>query len=180
MFFFQVTGTPQGWARHQSLIEWLQAVIVPFVAGAMFLLLLDRYPAHQHGLFRDTITAENGTDTFIPGRCTSLLQPLDLTVNRSFKCHLRTIWKVWKIGHTDDQGQCERISRREVVRMISLAWERVTEQTIRNGWRASGLLPEDGEEVGEGVEIVNDELEEFVEGIEFEEEDDDDDVVDDV
>ncbi|XP_064651589.1 uncharacterized protein LOC135502569 [Lineus longissimus] len=175
----RVTGSPQGWARHQSLIEWLQALVVPFVAGATFLLLLDRYPAHRNQQFRDAITAENGTDTFIPGRCTSLLQPLDLTVKRSFKCHLRTIWKVWKIGHTDDQGHCERITRRDVVRMTSLGWERVTQQTIMNGWRASGLVPEDDDEVGEGVEMVNDELEQFVEGIEFSEGEEDDDVFDD-
>ncbi|XP_064651584.1 uncharacterized protein LOC135502565 [Lineus longissimus] len=47
----RVTGSPQGWARHQSLIEWLQALIVPFVAGATFLLLLDRYPAHRNQHF---------------------------------------------------------------------------------------------------------------------------------
>ena len=51
--------------------------------------------------------------------------------------------------------------------MISLAWERVTQQTILNGWRASGLLLGDDEEVWEGVEIVNDELEQLVEGLEF-------------
>ena len=85
-------------------MEELQKVdadlIIPYVAGTKFLLLLDRYPAYRNREFRDAIAADNGTDTFIPGRCTSL--PLDLTVNRSFKCNLRTIWKVWKIAHTDD------------------------------------------------------------------------------
>ena len=168
--FFQVTGSPQGWARHQSLIEWLQALVVPFVAGATFLLVLDRYPAHRNQAFRDAIQAENGTDTFIPGRCTSLLQPLDLTVNRSFKCHLRTIWKAWKIGNTDEQGHCDPITRSQVVTMISIAWERVNARTIQNGWRASGLLPDDdglGEDVVVGLG-VNDEVEEQAEGIEFE------------
>jgi hypothetical protein len=27
-FFYQVTGSPQGWLHHQSLIEWLEALVV--------------------------------------------------------------------------------------------------------------------------------------------------------
>ena len=67
----------------------------------------------------------------------------------------------------------------QVVRMISLAWERVRKETIVNGWRASGLgraagvAAEGG--VGNAVPAAPpaDELEEEVEGIEFVDEEDD-------
>ena len=164
----RVTATPNGWARFQSLLEWLQAVVVPLVAGAHFLLVLDRYPAHRHAAFREEIGRQNGVETFIPGRCTSLLQPLDLTVMRSFKSHLRAVWKAWKIGHTDEAGNCDPISRQHVVRMISLAWERVNERTITNGWRISGLIPGDDDQGGAGRAFEGNELEEEVDGLHFE------------
>lgn len=132
---------------------------------------MDRYPAHRHRQVLDAVQEGNGVHSFIPGRCTSILQPLDLTVNRSFKCHLRTIWKAWKVGHTDEHGHCEQISRAEVVRMVSLAWERVNERTILNGWRASGLLRDRHEDGHGGGAVIGlrDEMEEVVDGIDFEE-----------
>ncbi len=152
--FVQVTATQTGWARTETIINWLEEVLVPFVAGQPFMLILDQYPPHRSREVRDLIERVGGHLDFIPGKCTSLLQPLDISIMKAFKCRLRAIWKAWKVGNTDDDGQCPPITLHEVIRMISLAWERIDPNAVRVAFRASRLpLPVEGDD--DEVDIEN-------------------------
>ena len=135
--------------RTETLLDWFQEVLLPFVAQEPFLLIVDQYPPHRNAEFRRHVEDAGGHLDFIPGKCTSLLQPLDISIMKAFKCQLRNIWKAWKIGHTEDDGNCPEIGLGEVVRMISLAWERIIPEAVQNAFRASRLpvVDDDGGEV---------------------------------
>ena len=52
-------------------------------------------------------------------------------------CALR---RVWKIGHTEDNGDCPRIELGEVARMVSVALDAITPEAIMCAFEASGIV----------------------------------------
>ena len=50
----------------------------------------------------------------IPGRCTGLCQPLDVGINKLFKCRVRQRWEEWMITGIKRTGTVESPSHAEV------------------------------------------------------------------
>ncbi|XP_064653003.1 tigger transposable element-derived protein 2-like [Lineus longissimus] len=131
----RVTGSQTGWASWQTLIAWVNDCLIPFVGDNFpFLLIWDMFPAHRHQQVRDHVEDTPGFIGLIPGRCTSLVQPLDLTIIRSFKCTMRRLWKEWKIENNDIHGRSPQITRDAVIQMVSTAWERIAPEAINTAW----------------------------------------------
>ena len=86
------------------------------------LLILDRYRAHLSEEFCYPIVTAGILLENIPARCTSLVQPLDLTIMRGFKTLLRKYWKQWKTEVTENDGTSPRIQLQNVLGLISRAW----------------------------------------------------------
>ena len=71
--------------------EWLNEVFSKR-HGAMFsqpaLLLVDQARSHK----AEVKNMKNVTTVFIPGGCTPILQPLDVSINKPFKVHVKECW----------------------------------------------------------------------------------------
>ncbi len=50
----------------------------------------------------------------IPGGCTGLCQPLDVGINKLFKCRVQQRWEEWMISGIERTGTMESPSRAEV------------------------------------------------------------------
>lgn len=167
----RVTGSRTGWANWQTLLTWVRECLFPFVENAFpFLLIWDRFPAHRNRQVCDVVEDAPGFIELIPGRCTSLVQPLDLTIIRSFKSSMRNLWKAWKIGANDEDGRSERITRRTLLRIVGHAWERISPEAINIAWRTSGLLPNQEPLMADNQEVIENDDDD--EGILFLDEDD--------
>ena len=59
------------------------------------LLLWDVFRAHRTEPVLEKLKTENIEVVFIPANCTSELQPLDLSVNKPLKYHLKTKFTQW-------------------------------------------------------------------------------------
>jgi hypothetical protein len=75
----------------------------------------------------------------IPGGCTKYLQPLDLTVNRSYKCRLKDGYARMMKDYTGviDKSKKEsasKINMKELTKNIIQASEAVTCKCVMNGW----------------------------------------------
>ena len=71
-----------------------------------------------------------------------MLQPLDISVNRSFKAKIREQWEKWMVEgiHTyTATGKMRRASYSEVCEWIVKAWEAILVTTITNGFRKAGI-----------------------------------------
>jgi hypothetical protein len=66
---------------------------------------------------------------FFPGGLTKKIQPLNLSVNKSFKSKLRSTWERWMMTGVKDyteSGKIKRVSYEEVRRWILESWQAVT------------------------------------------------------
>jgi len=77
------------------MISWIQEYLKPMFPDEKKkkLIILDSFSGHIAQRVKDEFH-RNGFDiAVIPGGCTKYLQPLDISVNRSFKCKLKGLWR---------------------------------------------------------------------------------------
>lgn len=110
------------------------------------LLVMDSMQAHLTPQFKDEIKACNSTPAIIHGGLTKVLQPLDLSVNQSFKAALRHLWEEWMVdgkhGFTSTRRMCHA-SFQQVLGWINKVWTSVTTETILPGFRKAGITRAD-------------------------------------
>ena len=78
----------------------------------------------------------------IPAGLTSKLQPLDVTVNRSFKSKLRKKWEDWIINEYENIKRTKSNNMKAtdwdtIFEWIVSSWEEINISTILNGFRVS-------------------------------------------
>jgi hypothetical protein len=99
-------------------------------------LLLDNHSSHV-STFDPPLS--HTTIVFLPPNTTSELQPLDMGIIHSFKAHYKKLLVKKMLNDLDTSNNIAPTTMREAVYHTRLAWDSVTEKTIRNCWRRSGL-----------------------------------------
>jgi len=81
----------KAYANAENFLEYLEDQFIPILDGQPSLLVLDLFAAHKTQEVLDTFLANDITVSLIPGGCTSLVQPFDVSINRPFKDILKVI-----------------------------------------------------------------------------------------
>lgn len=137
----------KGWMDEEMMGKWLEKCFSKrpdgFFHAKKGLLVLDSMRAHITELTLKRIKAKNCTAAVIPGGMTKMLQPLDISVNRSFKAILRRLWESWMSDGEHSYtatGRMRRASFCEVAKWVREAWCAVSQATVTAGFRKAGLL----------------------------------------
>jgi hypothetical protein len=85
----------------------------------------------------------------IPGGCTSLVQPVDVGINKPFKDRLRYQWWNWIIGQGIEGSIIKNPSRGEVADWIDRAWQSIPGEMVANSWTSGDFNYFEDEEVEE-------------------------------
>ncbi|CAI6009213.1 unnamed protein product [Closterium sp. NIES-65] len=83
--------------------DWITQVMVPFLKPLRestgrrkeALVVLDSYRGHLTEAVGQTMRMFRLSRAVIPGGCTPLVQPLDVSINRAFKCGVRHCYSGW-------------------------------------------------------------------------------------
>lgn len=142
-----VEANEKGWMDENMMVNWLNKIYIKRSGGFFHtdtsLLIYDSMCAHITSKIKEIVRRTNSVLAVIPGGCTKLLQPLDISVNRSFKTKLRHTWEHWmsfaEHEHTPS-GNLKRPSYSLIVKWISDAWADVTQSTIINGFEKSEII----------------------------------------
>ncbi|KAG7358050.1 DDE superfamily endonuclease [Nitzschia inconspicua] len=68
----------------------------------------------------------------IPKGCTSVVQPIDVGVNKPFKDRIKYLWWAWMIGFGEDGGNIPTPSREDVQHWVVEAWNSIGVSTYHS------------------------------------------------
>uniref|UniRef100_A0AAR2J5P4 HTH CENPB-type domain-containing protein n=1 Tax=Pygocentrus nattereri TaxID=42514 RepID=A0AAR2J5P4_PYGNA len=128
-----VAVNEKGWMDQEMMNLWL----------TKSLLVMDSMRAHITPQFKNKLKVFNTIPAIIPGGLTKILQPLDISVNRSFKAVLRHLWEQWMLDGEHSftaTGRMRHATFSEVIEWISKAWASVKTESILLGFRKAGII----------------------------------------
>ena len=71
------------WMDEDRMLEWIKQVWSPYVQGKPALLCLDTFSGHLTDEVKKAFQKCRTKLLLIPGGCTSILQPLDISINKA-------------------------------------------------------------------------------------------------
>ena len=154
----------KGWMDRDGMAVWGEKVWrarpVSFF-NRTSLLIFDSFSAHIDEGIRNNYRTEHKTTTaVIPGGLTKKLQPLDISVNHSFKNHVHEEWEKWMSEgiHTFTvTGKMRRATHAEVCNWVVQAWKAVKVLSIKNGFRKAGITSGTDDDASQTSDISDNE-----------------------
>ncbi|CAI7934275.1 unnamed protein product [Closterium sp. NIES-54] len=129
--------------------DWVNNVLLPFIKPprgirwSKTLLVLDSYRGHITDGVLAKLRWHRVIPAIIPGGCTPLLQPLDVSINRSFKAGLRTFYNDWfadeGVNSFTTAGNLKSPPAETVLKWIAQSWSDVPEHIIVKAFLTTGI-----------------------------------------
>ena len=166
-----VKANEKGWINQEIMQIWFNEVWkkrknVFFEPKS--LLIYDSANAHLTPKVKKLVNSYSHL-AVIPGRLTKKLQPLDISVNKSFKSKIRYQWEQWMMNgyHSfTKSGNMKRASYSEICNWIMKSWEEISPNCIKNGFKKAMIEEYDDLQNSDSSDISNDEeVEDITDGI---------------
>ena len=119
----EVLMHPKAWNSDEGMKTWTSKCLLPYVEGlrrtiapGQLLLTMDMFRPHLGEEVTKDLKKHDIVPCIIPGGITSLVQPLDVSINKSFKERLRRRWADWMVasdGKTYTKGGKMRCPSKE-------------------------------------------------------------------
>lgn len=145
--------------NEQVFIQQIEREIAPAFEGRPSLFVLDAATFHKTDRVLNILSNYKIMPSMIPGGCTSLIQPLDVSINRPFKDLLQEEVEMY-IEYADESGKSSwSIGDRRVMTTICVgrAWEKFCQEkshVVRQSFCNVGLaLPIDGSRDSQALNI---------------------------
>ena len=140
-----VRAHPKGWMDETGVLDWFNCVWNKR-PGAMLkpkaLLVWDSFRAHlTQGANKAAAKLETDL-AVIPGGLTSILQPLDVSINKPFKDKLRQKWVDWMMAGNQKLTKAGNISKPDitvVVRWTKEAWDDIPCEMVKKYFLKCGI-----------------------------------------
>ena len=140
-----VHNHPKGWMDESGVKIWIEKVWQARPGGfanTQSLLVWNSFSAH----LTDTVKQqprENKTATaVIPGGLTSLVQPLDVCLNKPFKDRLREKWMTWMMSGEKTftpGGQLRAASLVTVCQWVKESWQELSKEMVEHSFKKCGI-----------------------------------------
>lgn len=130
-------ASPNGWMETEIFINYFKKTLIPALgAERPVLVLYDGHATHVSVDLIETALAHDITILKIPPHTSDRLQPLDLSVFRSFKQkwdEIVTKWQRQNIG--------QRLPKSLFSQFLGETWLKVSEDVIKSGFIKGGIYP---------------------------------------
>lgn len=136
--------TKSGWFDHQVFEDWIISLMLPILKRQEGTKVVIGDNLSSHISLEVLRLCEENSIKFIalPPNATHLLQPLDVAFFRPLKSHWREVLTNWK--KTPSGSRCSTIPKDEFPRLLKqllTAMEWGTRQNLRSGFRKTGIVP---------------------------------------
>lgn len=136
-----VRAQPKGWMTSELMEDWVKVVWnrrPSALRKPPNMLVLDAFKGHTTDQIKNLLKRENCELVVIPGGMTSQLQPLDVSINKPFKDHLRYEYTNWLASGDlplTPSGKIKKASPVEVANWISTAWKKISPEIVRKSFK---------------------------------------------
>lgn len=89
---FIVTVQEKAWVDEGIMLRWVTECLRKYTNRERSLLVMDSFRCHIMDSVKKSLRKANVETAIIPGGCTSVLQPLDVSLNKPFKGWVRASW----------------------------------------------------------------------------------------
>lgn len=140
-----VTVQEKGWMDSEIMKIWIEKVWRARIGGLSrrrSLLVFDSFEAHKTEQVKRSLKSENTDLSVIPGGLTSVLQPLDVCLNKPFKDRLRQRWMTWMaegIHELTPTGRQKKPSEELMCQWISEAWREIPREMVARSFLKCGI-----------------------------------------
>ena len=139
-----VSAQQKGWMDSEQMKVWIEKVWRAQIGGLgrKSLLVYDAFEAHVTDPVKASFKRENTELAVIPGRLTSVLQPLDVSLNKPFKDGVRKQWMQWMadgIHEFTATGRQKKASEELICLWISQAWNAIPSEMIAASFLKCGI-----------------------------------------
>ena len=140
-----VTVQQKGWMDSEIMKIWIEKVWRAHIVGLSrqrSLLVFDSFKAHKTEQVKRSLKSENMDLSVIPGGLTSVLQPLDICLNKPFKDRLRQRWMTWMaegIHELTPTGRQKKPSKELMCQWISKAWWEIPREMVARSFLNCGI-----------------------------------------
>ena len=140
-----VTVQEKGWMDSEIMKIWIEKVWRARIGGLSrrrSLLVFDSFEAHKTEQVKRSLKSENTDLSVIPGGLTSVLQPLDVCLNKPFKDRLRQRWMTWMaegIHELTPIGRQKKPSEELMCQWISEAWREIPREMVARSFLKCGI-----------------------------------------
>lgn len=138
----EYSNSKKAWMTGERFEKWLKDLDKKFIKKKRkIVLLIDNCPAHPK-----EVKLENVKVIFFPPNCTSRLQPMDMGIIRTLKHYYRKRLVEKYLNMMEKEGKKKiKIEVLDAMCYLKAAWDMVTEKTISNCFKKSGIILNDSE-----------------------------------
>ena len=135
-----VRAQKKGWMDQDLVEDWLRVVWGRRVGGLSrkrSMLVLDAFRCHNSAPTKEVLREYNTDLVMIPGGMTSILQPLDVGVNKPFKDGLRRCWTDWMLDGAKTftkGGRMRKADLPTICGWIKKVWEELSPAIIQRAF----------------------------------------------
>ncbi|MCG7877729.1 MAG: hypothetical protein N0C90_15530 [Candidatus Thiodiazotropha endolucinida] len=136
---------PKGWVDEPILMEWLEKVWFRR-PGALLnpnsLLVWDMFRVHLLDSVKRRLRERKTRQAVIPGGTTSLLQPLDVCLNKPFKSNMRNLWNDWMVNGEKTLTKAGNLRRPDITTVCSWvieAWNMIPASMVLKSFLKCGI-----------------------------------------
>lgn len=135
----------EGWLRKfDAILRGQKRKAVLFCDNASSHDVAGAERVNMHGL--EAIQLSNLSIVFLPANTTSVIQPLDQGIIAALKVGYKRRLLEWNIAEIEASPPGQDLSKlmpnvKDALIWANAAWRGLTDNTIRNCWRMSGILP---------------------------------------
>lgn len=148
-----VRANEKGWMNETEMMYWTDAIWnnrTPCAMNLRSLLVMDSFKGHLVPPVKNKLLKKNTNIAIIPGGLTSKLQPLDVSINKSFKAKIRSMYNEWishEIKELTPAGRIKRPPYDVIAEWVQRSWDAIDPQLIKCSFKCCGIsVSSDGSE----------------------------------
>ena len=136
---------PKGWMDEDGVILWLNKVWCTRPGGLLkkpCMLVWDQFHGHLTDNVKEKVRNTKTHTAVIPGGLTSVLQPLDVVLNKPFKDHVRQHWITWMGSGSAEKtatGNLKKPGLSVVAKWVKEAWDELPVDMVKGSFLKTGI-----------------------------------------